>query len=260
MAALRRRRVRTGARPPPARGRQGLLRGPDSRGQPAIRRAARAIPLSRRSWPKPKRAASRRWPRSARPAESDFSAVDGPRHEDAGPAARQGRDPPAARRTVRPESVRRWGRMSAHQMVCHLSDALRMATGQKPVSPATGLLHRTIVKWIVLYLPLRWPAGILTRPEIDQELGGTRPVDFAADVAQLEALVELVTAQTRTFDWQAASDLRPDVGRRVAPLGLPPHRSPPSPVRVVGTTHASASRVLGPDGEPAARTEREAHS
>lgn len=106
-------------------------------------------------------------------------------------------------RTVRPESVRRWGRMSAHQMVCHLSDSLRVVTGQKPVSHATGLLPRTIVKWTALYFPLRWPAGIATRPEIDQEVGGTRPVDFAADVAQLEALLELVTTQTRRVSWQA---------------------------------------------------------
>ena len=105
-------------------------------------------------------------------------------------------------RDVRPESVRRWGRMSAHQMVCHLSDALRMGTGHKPVSHATGPLQRTILKWIVLYAPLSWPAGILTRPEIDQELAGTKPIDFAADVAQLETLLEHVTAPTRSFDWQ----------------------------------------------------------
>ena len=105
-------------------------------------------------------------------------------------------------RDVRPESVRRWGRMSAHQMVCHVSDSLRMGTGHKAVSHATSPLHRTLVKWVVLYLPLPWPAGILTRPEIDQELGGTRPCDFAADVAQLEALLELVTAPARSFDWQ----------------------------------------------------------
>ncbi len=87
-------------------------------------------------------------------------------------------------------------------MVCHVSDALRMGTGHKPVSRATSLLHRTVVKWTVLYLPLPWPAGIRTRPEIDQELGGTRPSDFAADVAQLRDLLELVTAPTRTFEWQ----------------------------------------------------------
>jgi hypothetical protein len=101
---------------------------------------------------------------------------------------------------VRPDSMARWGRMSAHQMVCHSSDSCRMVLGEKPVSQATSLLQRTIVKWVVLYLPLPWPAGILTRPELDQELGGTRPVDFAADLAQLEALLERITAQAKTFD------------------------------------------------------------
>ena len=76
-----------------------------------------------------------------------------------------------------------------------------MVTGQKPVSHASGLLQRTIVKWTALYLPLRWPPGILTRPEIDQEAGGTRPIDFAADVSELMALVELVTAG-RSAGWQ----------------------------------------------------------
>jgi Protein of unknown function (DUF1569) len=103
---------------------------------------------------------------------------------------------------LRAESAGRWGRMTAHQMVCHLNDSFRVMIGQKPVSPATSLLHRTIVKWIALYLPLPWPAGIPTRPEIDQELGGTRPLDFTADVAQLEAMLELVSTQTSTLDWQ----------------------------------------------------------
>jgi len=98
-------------------------------------------------------------------------------------------------RRLRPDSVRRWGRMSAHQMVCHLNDSMLVATGQKTVSHAITLPSRTIVKCIALYLPVRWPAWILTRPEIDQEGGGTRPMDFAADVARLVALTEDVTAQ-----------------------------------------------------------------
>ena len=102
---------------------------------------------------------------------------------------------------LRPDSARRWGRMSAHQMVCHLSDALRMCTGQMPVSPATSLLNRTVVKWVALYAPLPWPAGILTSPEIDQEGAGTRPGEFAADLAELEALLGLVCAPQRSFEW-----------------------------------------------------------
>ena len=104
--------------------------------------------------------------------------------------------------TVRPDSPRRWGRMSAHQMVCHLSDAFLMGLGQKAVSDAAGLRQRTVIKWIALYVPLPWPPGrIRTRPEIDQELGGTRPGDFAADVARLVTLVDVVTAQPRNFEW-----------------------------------------------------------
>ncbi len=75
-----------------------------------------------------------------------------------------------------------------------------MMTGQKPVSDATGRLQRTMVKWIALYLPVCWPAGIQTRPEIDQQCAGTRPVDFAADVAELETLLELITTGEKSFD------------------------------------------------------------
>ena len=103
-------------------------------------------------------------------------------------------------RDVRPDSAARWGRMSAHQMVCHLSDSFRIVTGQKLVSDATSVLQRTVVKWTALYLPMRWPAGIPTRPEVDQEAGGTRPVDFAADMSELVALVELVTSDRRV-EW-----------------------------------------------------------
>jgi hypothetical protein len=92
------------------------------------------------------------------------------------------------------ESPRRWGRMSAHQMVCHLSDSFLAVTGQKDVSMAVDLLQRTIVKWIALYVPLRWPSGIRTRPELDQHVGGTRPAQFAGDVARLQQLVEHVTS------------------------------------------------------------------
>jgi hypothetical protein len=105
-------------------------------------------------------------------------------------------------RCVRPDSTARWGRMSAPQMVCHLIDACRMATGEKVVSQSTSLLQRTMVKWMALYAPLRWPPGIQTRPEIDQTVAGTCPGEFAADVAVLVTLLERIAA-TRGADWPA---------------------------------------------------------
>ena len=88
--------------------------------------------------------------------------------------------------TVRPDSPARWGRMSARQMICHLGDAMLVAADQKTVTPVSDPLKRTIVKWIALYAPLRWPAGIRTVTEIDQETGGTKPQDFVDDVRELE--------------------------------------------------------------------------
>jgi hypothetical protein len=104
-------------------------------------------------------------------------------------------------RTLRPETERKWGRMSVHQMVCHLCDSCRMATGEKTVSDETGPLQRTLVKWMALYAPLSWPAGIPTRPEIDQLTAGMSPGDFAADVACLEAMLEGLASRGRDAAW-----------------------------------------------------------
>ena len=88
--------------------------------------------------------------------------------------------------SVHAASAARWGRMSAHQMICHLSDAMLVATGRKAATPRTGPLQRTLIKWIALYFPARWPAGIATPAEIDQHVAGTRPQEFARDVQELE--------------------------------------------------------------------------
>jgi hypothetical protein len=47
---------------------------------------------------------------------------------------------------VRPDSRRRWGSMSAHRMICHLSDSFRVALGEKHVSSSSTLFKRTIYK------------------------------------------------------------------------------------------------------------------
>ena len=103
-------------------------------------------------------------------------------------------------KAVGPESSRRWGRMSAPQMVCHLSDSFRMCLGQKEVRPTNSWLGHTIVKPVALYLPIPWVHGILTSPEIDQECEGTKPDDFAEDVKELETLMEVVTTPPLRFN------------------------------------------------------------
>jgi len=101
---------------------------------------------------------------------------------------------------VRPDSGRRWGRMTAHQMICHLADSFRMVMGQKRVRDHHTLINRTMIKWFALYGPLHWPHGFHTRPEIDQLVGGTKPVDFATDVENLVALMAHFTERPATLE------------------------------------------------------------
>ena len=100
---------------------------------------------------------------------------------------------------VRPDAQRRWGRMTAHQMVCHLSDSLRSALGEKYVSPSNSRFERMILKPLALWVPVPWPQGVKTRPEMDQQQGGTSPVDFASDLDELRTLFQRFCAQEGEF-------------------------------------------------------------
>ena len=112
---------------------------------------------------------------------------------------------------LRHDSARQWGRMSAHQMVCHLSDGYRMLLGQRPTPLVASPLPRPIVKLIALYVPLRWPTGLSTTPELDQGAGGgTTPVNFDEDVAELSRLLGTIVRLPRD---QFARQQHPFFGR-----------------------------------------------
>jgi hypothetical protein len=102
--------------------------------------------------------------------------------------------------TLGPDTPRRWGRMDAHGMICHLSDMFRHALGERDGPPVVGgLLHRTVVKWWALGVPLRWPRGFPTARQFDQARDGTRPAEFERDRADLEALMERVGDPSATL-------------------------------------------------------------
>jgi len=92
-------------------------------------------------------------------------------------------------------SARRWGRMSPHEAICHMSDAFRMALGEKAVS-ARPFGFAPVLRFVALSIPLKWPRGIKTLPEVEQGCGGTAPVDFERDRAELLALMHRFAAST----------------------------------------------------------------
>src|SRR5438270_8349111 len=81
-------------------------------------------------------------------------------------------------RSLGPDNNRLWGKMTPHQMVCHLTDSFKGAMNEKTVSAVDTAVSRTQIKWIALRSPLQWPKGVKTRPEMAQEGGGTKPVEF----------------------------------------------------------------------------------
>jgi hypothetical protein len=91
--------------------------------------------------------------------------------------------------------------MSAPQMICHLCDAYVGAMGEKHASVASGLLQRTVVKFGALWIPMQWPKGVPTRPEMDQRIGGTPPMEFEQDRRKLADVIQRFCASNRDFRW-----------------------------------------------------------
>ena len=57
--------------------------------------------------------------------------------------------------------------MNAEQMVRHLTDTFRMALKELEVDNCAGFLNGPFGRFLVLYLPVRWPKGYPTLPELE---------------------------------------------------------------------------------------------
>lgn len=88
-----------------------------------------------------------------------------------------------------PATPRRWGTMTAGEMLCHLGDATASVLGHPGGTPGPV---RPIRKWIALYSPIPWPHGLKTPRSVDPRREGTKPGEFEADraraIAGLQAL------------------------------------------------------------------------
>jgi Protein of unknown function (DUF1569) len=104
---------------------------------------------------------------------------------------------------VHPDSQRRWGKMSPHQMLCHLNDSFIGMMGQKAVSSKSNFFSRSFMKWLSLRVPMKWPPGIKTMPEMDQEIGGTPPIEFERDRQNLLQTIEQFTNRQRNFSFES---------------------------------------------------------
>lgn len=94
---------------------------------------------------------------------------------------------------------RAWGKMTAHEMLCHLDDSFAGVLGDRPISSAQTWAGRTIVKYVALHTNVVWPKGTKTRPEVDSTIGGTKPADFNLDRDRTIATLRRFTAPGGQF-------------------------------------------------------------
>ncbi len=104
---------------------------------------------------------------------------------------------------VEPSSRRQWGRMTPHQMLCHVSDAFRSCLGERDVRPASRWIPRRPARWLALWVPIRWPRGVKGPPEWDPNAGGSAPREFESDKAGLEKLIDRLASSPADFQWPA---------------------------------------------------------
>ncbi len=94
-------------------------------------------------------------------------------------------------------SQRRWGTMTAAEMLCHLSDAFRIALGERAAKPVRNRYSGPLMRWAALWIPLKWPQGVPTVPECDANAGGSRPAEFERDKNEALELLEQFTVHGR---------------------------------------------------------------
>ena len=82
-----------------------------------------------------------------------------------------------------------WGLMTAHQMICHLTEAFRCALDERSVAPFNAFpLPRSIFKYVALYMPVHWPPGVPAPPEI--RISESPPADFHTSRTTLLATID----------------------------------------------------------------------
>lgn len=94
--------------------------------------------------------------------------------------------------TIQPGSLRRWGTLTPHEMLCHLGDATEMVVGARPRKGTVRDRSRPLVKLLGLWSPIPWPHGWPTNPAHDPRAEGTRPSVFAHDLARAVSGLEAV--------------------------------------------------------------------
>jgi Protein of unknown function (DUF1569) len=98
-------------------------------------------------------------------------------------------------KTLRPDSERKWGKMSVAQMLWHVNESMACAVGEIARAPAKAVLPKSMMKFLVLNMP--WMKGAPTVPQWvakDEH-------DFATERDRCIRLIEAMAARRIDGHW-----------------------------------------------------------
>jgi Protein of unknown function (DUF1569) len=115
---------------------------------------------------------------------------------------------------LRPDSPRRWGRMTTDQMLWHLNAGIDNCLGRHHVEPLRLPLPHALVKFVVLNLP--WRKG---KTPTAREFLAREQYDFEAEKAKLLHLIDEVTARPLDGAWPDSPFMGPMTGKDWSRMG-----------------------------------------
>src|SRR5262245_60803606 len=98
-------------------------------------------------------------------------------------------------RALRPDSQRRFGRMTPAQALWHCNEAIEIALGKKKVPKEKAPLPGSIMKFLVINVP--WPKGAPTLPALVANF----QYDFDAERSRCLKLIEEFCAKDLGSQW-----------------------------------------------------------
>lgn len=99
-----------------------------------------------------------------------------------------------------PEQSRKWGTMTAGQVVPHMTDPLRVALGERQAGAIPSIFSAPVFSDFVVWV-MPWPKGAPTAPEFIHGQKGTPPEGFERDKQALLLAIHRFRehAETTTF-------------------------------------------------------------
>ena len=101
-------------------------------------------------------------------------------------------------RRLTPVTAAKWGKMSATQMVAHLTNSMRMATGDLAVVGKRHPARLFPLKQLLIYV-LPWAKGLPTAPELISR----EPEAIEGEIEAFSAAVDDFAARPRDYAWPA---------------------------------------------------------